>query len=216
MAIELPNNWASFSGGDGVCTLPSINASGEMDCLGAASVTLTVSGGVGPYNWTTTVGVLTGSPGVSVVLTPPTNPGSTYVPTQAAFGITTKFISTFCDCRTTLWNCAGVKIQECLAPNSSGCWQDCGGSSCTCGNCSQAADAVCSITAGVCGKPACAGGACPENNAHCFCDIRSGDQIANFCHPCAIMMQGGAVVTVTDSLSQSAFVTVLTNPRTTL
>jgi hypothetical protein len=210
MAIELPNNWTTFSGGDGAsCALstPSINASGEMDCEAGASVTLTVTGGIGPYDWTTTKGVITGSPGTSVTLTPPANPYTGAAGT-VAYSIGTKIIDVFCACRTSIWDCYGTKFQTCLGINA--CWTG----SCVCGNCAGAADAVCDISCTpscACGKPACAGSGCPEANSHHFCINGTGN-----CQPCAISMNGGAVVTVTDSLGQSAFVTVSTSPRSTL
>jgi hypothetical protein len=217
MAIVLPDNWTTFSGGDGaVCELsaPSISSSGDMDCLGGASVTLSVTGGVGPYSWVTTKGVLDSATGTTVHLTPPANTYSGISGTNA-FAITTKAIGTFCFCKTSVWDCYGTKWQTCLGINND-CWLDCGGQ-CTCNNCTTAADAVCDTSCSPscdCGKSQCADSfGCPEVNAHCFCTSGDGDPT---CLPCAISMNGGAVVTVTDSLGQSSFVAVETSPRTTI
>lgn len=197
------------------CVPLSLAASGDMDCHSGASVTLTASGGVAPYSWETTKGTLSSTTGAVVTLTPPTNSGSSFQPGVIAYGIAVKYIVTFCACRSSHWDCGGNQVQDCLAINSAGCW----GNTCSCSNCAQAADAVCDLNgAGQCSKPAC-----PDSDPcvtleslHKFCDERTQEQIDNSCNPCAISMQGGAVVTVTDSLGQSAFVTIDTIPATTI
>jgi len=216
MAIE-PAGWTGFSGGEGAsCSIstPSISGATDMDCQGAASVSLSVSGGVGPYSWATTLGNLSDATGPTTTLTPPANPWTGASGTNA-YGIATKHIDVFCSCRASIWDCYGNQWQTCAAPNSLGCWQACGGAACTCTNCTTAADAVCDTSCNPncsCGKSACGDAeGWPESNAHCFCITGTGD-----CQPCAISMNGGAVVTVTDSLGQTAFVTILPTPRTTL
>jgi hypothetical protein len=211
MAIEVPG-WTTFTGGDDgdACTLstPSIGASGDMDCEGSMAVTLTVTGGIGPFSWGTTKGILTPTTGTTVVLTPPVNTYSGPIGTNA-FSMGTKSKKTFCGCRSTVWDCYGTKWATCQSSHT--CWNT--GFACSCANCSQAADAVC-VQPGHsgCGLPTCndADG-CPENNAHDFCINATGD-----CYPCAVSMNGGAVVTVTDSIGQTAFVTVLPLPRKTI
>jgi hypothetical protein len=203
------DGWTSFSGGAGAsCTvsLPVISGAEDMVCDGAASVTLTVSGGVGPYSWGTTKGQLSSATGTSTTLTPPTNPYSGSAGTTA-YRITTKSLRTFCGCATSIWDCYDNKFQTCIGGNP--CWAG----ACSCSNCTSAADAVCDTTLPLsCGKPQCAdAGGCPEVNAHKFCIDATGD-----CQPCAVSMDGGAVVTVTDSLGQTAFVTILPSPRNTL
>lgn len=212
MAIELPANWASFSGGSGAsCELstPAITSSGDIDCHGTASVTLSVSGGVGPYSWGTTKGVLDSATGTTVHLTPPANPYAGSAGTLA-YVITTKKIHNFCSCLTSAWDCYGNKWQTCTGSNAC---TTCFPNGCSCSNCASASDAVCDskCTPCQCGKSACVGSGCPEDNGHCFCVSGTGT-----CQPCAITMEGGAVVTVTDSLGQSTFVTVSTIPRTTI
>jgi len=214
--------WTSFSGGAGescAVSTPVINGAQDMDCHGTASVTLTVSGGIGPYSWVTTEGQLSSASGTSTTLTPAANPGSGHAPSTGAYGIATKRIVTFCSCLASTWNCAGDALSTCEAVSSAGCWLLGTGGSCSCSNCGSAADAVCDDTCTPtcsCGKSQCAGGGCPESNAHTFCDFRDAAAIAAGCNPCAISMSGGAVVTVTDSLGQSAFVTILPTPRSTL
>lgn len=212
MAVSLPPNWTTFSGGDdGTCAVstPVIAGATDLDCEGTASVTLTVSGGIAPYSWVTTLGVLSAATGTSTTLTPPANPYSDAAGTSA-FRATTKIIGTFCSCRTSIWDCYGTKYQTCIGTNS--CWAGVCGTSCTCVNCSTAADAVCTTNPALpCGKSLCSGSGCPEDNAHCFCIDGTGN-----CQPCAITMNAGAVVTVTDSLGQTDFVTIYSTPRSTI
>lgn len=209
MAVTVPPHWTTFTGGDdGTCAVstPVIAGSGDLACQGAASVTLTVSGGIAPYSWGTTLGVLSSATGTTTTLTPPANPYAGAAGTNA-YSITTKKIHTFCACLTTVWDCYGNVFQTCSGAFS--CWVG----SCACTNCATAADAVCDskCTPCVCGKTVCAGGGCPESNAHRFCITGTGS-----CQPCAITMNAGAVVTVTDSLGQTDFVTIYSTPRTTL
>jgi hypothetical protein len=216
MAVEAPTNWTSFTGGDdGTCDVstPTITVtspvSGYLECEGAAEVELTVTGGIGPYSWGTTLGVLDSATGSVVHLTPPTNPysGATGTP---AYSITTKVIGTFCACLTSISDCYGTKYQTCIGTNAC---TTCYPNGCTCTNCTTASDAVCDSRApyGTCGKAACSGSGCPEDNGHCFCILGTGQ-----CQPCAITMNAGAVVTVTDSLDQTDVVTIYSTPRTTI
>lgn len=216
MAVSLPPNWTTFDGGDdGTCDVstPVIAGAIDLDCHGAASVTLTVSGGIAPYSWGTTLGVLSAATGTTTTLTPPVNPYAGAANTNA-YQITTKFISTFCDCRTSIWDCYGGVKQTCLGSSGQPCWGTCdGGAGCSCSSCASAAGAVCDNTCTPscsCGKPQCSG-VCPEDNLHCFCINGTGS-----CQPCAISMNAGAVVTVTDSLGQTDFVTIYATPRTTV
>jgi len=237
MAIETPG-WASFDGGDSaVCSLSSPSISGpttpggstppnceeelfpvdNLNCEGARTSNLFVCGGIPPYSWSTSKGTVTPTTGTSTTLTPPANPGAAYNPGTIAYGIATKYIDVFCACNSSHWDCGENLVQECLHPNSTSCWQVChpeGG--CPCSNCATAADAVCSTCSPICscGKSPCGGNVCPEALAHCFCDERTADQIANLCNPCPIALSGGAVVTVTDALGQTDFVTVYPEPRT--
>lgn len=234
MSISTPG-WSDFSGvvtcpsGGGTPTISGPSTPGgsnppdcdvgvtpvdNLDCEGTRQSKLFVCGGVPPYSWSTTKGTVTPSTGTSTTLTPPTNP---YVGAAgtSAYGITTKFISTFCTCFTSIWDCYETKIQTCLAINSVGCWQYCRGPSatCSCSNCGSATDAVCTTNPLLpCGKQLCSGGGCPESNSHCFC-ISTSDAT---CQPCPISMDGGAVVTVTDAIGQTDVDTVYPSPRTTL
>lgn len=180
---------------------------GTMDCVGAASVTLTVTGGAAPYTWSTTVGVLSSSTGSSVALTPPVNSGSGLP--GIAYSYTSKYVKPFCttDCFRARYACDGSFI-DCTGAGGNACMATLGGS------CSGFVTDPTNIPGPVYRSSAahcttlpvytdgCAGVLATKQ---CLLDERSGAQISGGCAPCVIVFADGAIVTVTDAQGHQAF-----------
>ena len=217
-----------------VCTptLPTITQSGGIDCMvaGGGSVVLTAHCGVGGYTWSTTAGQLSSSFGVSVTLIPATNSGGSVLGNayrrlflEASCGSPNSFalLSATFKCDDSYNSSLGIQtIASCTDANP--CPTTCpdtffdalglgdfGMSSVQCAN-------------GTCDNPSACGGAlfgftpspCPSTDVARYTgstvieDLRTPQMIADGCNPCGSSMSAGAVVTVTDALGQSAFVTI--------
>ncbi len=207
MPVLIPDGWSNFDGGAVSCDPISVEASGDIDCLlGPECVTLTAAGGVAPYSWSTTKGAIT--PAVDTLtaeLCPPTNSGSGLG--GGAYQIVSVFKGSSCFHYYTLevFDCAGV---------GGGC-SGVGGSECGHGAPGANSASFCASGSTCEGTGSCTG--LPTYNPYCaglyatrqwMCDRRSAAQISGGCSPCRISMDGGAVVTVEDSLGNTAFVAV--------
>jgi hypothetical protein len=229
MAVNTPgfsNFTVNDSGGSCETSFPSLMASGAMDCsLGtAACITVTVTGGVAPYDWSTNLGVISGS-GSSITLCPEANPGSGVG--GNAFGKCAMYCCVFVSCSCSYFGCNDQINAGC---SGTGCATICSatGRNCTCSSCSGCSPLDCCLG----GQPGCMsvnscnhGGCCgttnnPGNGCACLAasgaqaDLRTGTMISAGCNPCSISMAGGNVtVTVTDALGSSAFVVIdVTDP----
>jgi hypothetical protein len=206
MAVLVPEGWESFDGGATSCEDVSVAASGDLDCRnGGQTVTLTASGGVPPYTWDTDVGIVTAINATQAELTPAANPGS--ATSGIAYAIAAKYAGVFCDCVCQNYNCDDSPNGGCVGFGCNICWLG----SCSCATCAGGADALFKIVAGdPChqGKPTVGSACAGLESYHRYCDKRTGGQISAGCNPCGLSMEGGAVVTVTDSLGNEAFVAV--------
>jgi hypothetical protein len=211
MAVLVPDGWESFDGGAEVCGDLALEADGDFECMESANVviTLTASGGVPPYTWDTDKGIVTSINATQAELVPEANPGSS-VPGRA-YGIVAKYSDLFCNCSCQFYRCDDSLEIECQDTGCGECWSDSGGSSCACATCAAGSDIMFRLRpTDSCntGTPQMGSGCEGLLSVHRFCDARSGGQISGGCNPCALSMEGGAVVTVTDAVGNEAFVAV--------
>jgi hypothetical protein len=212
MPVLVPDGWESFDGGATSCGDLSLTADGDFDCAESANVviTLTASGGVPPYTWDTDKGIVTGISATQAELVPAANPGSA-VP-GPAYGHVVKYSDLFCNCSCIWYKCDDSLDLGCQDTGCGTCWILTGGTQCSCATCEQAADVMFRLRADgdPCGTgtPQLGSGCAGLSSFHRQCDSRTAGMISGGCNPCAISMEGGAVVTVTDSLGNEAFVAV--------
>ncbi len=204
------------AGGGDTALLPLSSSGGTGNCFsGDGTVPLVVTGGVGPYTWTTDVGTIVVDDNTAhATLHPPTNSGSSV--SGNAYGKCAMYCCVFTSCSCQKWGCAGQVTQSCGPLN---CNDVCGplGKSCSCSSCSGCTGLDCCLgghagcmsvhdcdTGGCCGNDNIAsdGCACLESNG-AFLDLRTAGMISNGCNPCATAMQNGATITVTDSEGSS-------------
>lgn len=194
------------------------NDQGFMQCSGGQSLTCVVCGGVPPYTWEATKGVLDKNTGFKVTLTPPSNPGSG-VP-GVAFNASINYVGCGHDSGTNHpcasgcaeYNCAGAFI-SCPAgghgPNYNFVFGD---TACQCADHSGHSVSGCSpFTQVQCTN---VGGSDACQNAKDFGainDKRTQDMKNQGCSPCVVSMLS-AVVTVTDANGNSASRTVTVKP----
>ena len=215
---------ATGTGGGGESSTPVIPlvaaSSGDMDCSGSQSVTITVTGGVAPYTFATTHGVITpGGSGKTAALTPPVNANPSYSPASIAFGRVMKFQYALgcggpCTCRADYFNCAGEQIQTCSGSNTDQCMEKCSaGWHCSGFNSPTGTDPTVTLTtSATCVDPGfthvdqCAIAA----HTTCSCDVRDATMQGNGCNPCDTSFDS-AIVTVTDALGHLAYVLVERN-----
>lgn len=194
------------------------------------SVQFTVVGGKAPYTWSTTKGEITPDPDTKgAVLTPPDNNanvgGVAYVRIAGAVTDDKPAACLAGFVVATSYNCADEVVAPCQQANDQAV-EACGG---TFVECVAGSEEICADNVALachqpgatdCGLPEC-GEVQVESQEVCefvsanpsvapICDQRTQDMIDAGCRPCAEEMEGGAVVTVTDSAgaSDSTMVTV--------
>ncbi len=205
-------------GGSSAPVIPLVLGGGSMDCTGSQSVTITVTGGVGPYVFETTLGILTVESPTTVILTPPANPGSAYAPTSIAFARNNKYIFSCvgggaCACRLEGYNCAGVLVRSCTSSGTNDCMAECNPAWHCSGffNTTTPKPTARTSAAAACFTSLPIIDQCAINaNTICSCDRRTQDMIDNQCQPCDVAFTS-AVVTVTDSEGRNAYITIERN-----
>ena len=218
MAIDTPGFTDFASNGSCDVSFPELTC-GSIDCaLGTtACTTISVVGGVAPYTWSTSKGVISGS-GASVTLCPGANTGFNVA--GAAICKQVKYCCTFTGCSSKSWGCNDQSTQACTSVGGCSCpgMGSCACSSCAgCTNlsgCINSASCSCKTNPSACWCCGGGGSCCGTTGCECLqthgtsCDVRSAGQISGGCVPCTISMAGGVVVTVEDALGNQAFCTV--------
>src|SRR5574337_230736 len=178
----------------------SANSGNSMNCAAASKgANLVACGGRGPYTWSKTGSVqLSGTAGLAVSVTPPTNSGSGV----AGIAYTIRY-----------WECVSCVSNACFSVDTfSRKEYNCDDSSSLCRDngtgpfgCSPPAPAPsaagCFNAVPGCGMPAC-GPLCGSGATTTQCDARTPAMISAGCNPCGIAA-AGATVTVTDALGTS-------------
>jgi hypothetical protein len=191
----------------------------NLDCQSTTCVTLTVCGGLNPYTWSTDNGTLNTTVGQTVILCAPANSGSGVA--GNAYTYSAKYVQAFCTvaCAKATYKCDGT-LNTTLNCSSGGC-EVCFCHGASPGTCNPPT-CVCSGFLPSTPAPACRVGlsaqcgfsACgtvdlcvlAETFRQCFRDARTAGMISGGCNPCAISMEDGATVTVTDVLGNSTSV----------
>lgn len=208
--VLYPIGGGSGGGGGGQAPInPMAGGSGTLNCVsGNDSVNLTVTGGVGPYSWSTTAGVL-GASSTSIgqnTLSAAPNPHPETA--GVAQGACMHFCSVlgFPDCRGWERDCNGDIITCGSTSIASVCAA--AGITCPCADCGSCSNLVCTSDShvGCCNLPTCFPDADCEGVVGAYgtqVDMRTGGMVAAGCNPCIVQFITPPVITVTDSQGNS-------------
>jgi hypothetical protein len=174
---------------------------GTMNCT--SGVTFNVSGGVAPYHWSASKGVMTpsGAKSESAVLSAPANTGSAVAGTAYIKAVVGCQPGPSCVFIWDTYNCAGVQTATGNSTIASSPLV------CNGGNLNTFDVPMCP---GVHVPPCNCSGVAPGPVTGCsasggtVCDQRTAPMISSGCSPCAISMAGTTTVSVTDSAGHSA------------
>lgn len=194
--------------------IPLVASAGSMNCAGSQTVTVTVTGGIAPYTFEASVGVITPSGGHTAILTPPVNANPTYEPNVAAFGRVDKYVFSCagggpCACKGEYYNCAGTLISTCTSSTTNECILKCGATwHCSGFVSTTTPDPIFRLNGVNCFTYLTVADACDiDNHTICSCDLRDVFMQGNGCEPCDVSFHS-SVVTVTDALGHNAYVVV--------
>lgn len=199
-------------GGGDAPILPFSGGGANGNCFLGICGTVTVTGGVPPYSFSTDVGTITvDAGGTSAMVCAGANPGSAENPSVVAFGKCEMHCCTFISCVCKGWNCNGDLVKTC---GPTACNQICTktGRSCTCASCSGCSPIDACLTGACAPCTFCCdvdkfSSACDAlESVGAFADMRSDNGLSSDCQPCAIQFQNGAVVTVQDSIGNTILI----------